>query len=198
MDPLEKLISCLCRLPGLGRRSAERVAVRLARDQGSILNDLVSALNDVKARIRCCSLCGNVTTVDADPCRLCSNPGRESSLLCVVEEPDDIVRIERSGGFRGRYHALMGKISPMKGRGPDDVRIKALLERIDKERFAEVILALSTDVEGDTTAGFIVEMLKGKNVKISRLALGLPSGSGIAYSDPVTLAKAIERRTVDR
>lgn len=197
MEAFEKLIACLSRLPGIGRRSAERMAVRLVRDQSGLLGDMINALKGTKAGIRCCSQCGSVTTIDMEPCRLCASPSRDSSLLCVVEEPDDIVKIERSGGYRGRYHALMGKISPMRGNGPENLRISKLLERVESGGVTEVILALSTDVEGETTAGYIKELLKDNKIKVSRLALGLPSGSAVAYSDPLTIAKAIERRTID-
>jgi len=116
-------------------------------------------------------------------------------VICVVEEPDDIASIEASGGYNGKYHALMGRISPMKGDGPEDLRVKSLIKRIDEEKIDEVILALSTDVEGDSTASYIQELLKEKKVQITRLAYGLPAGSGVMYSDPVTLAKAIKGRT---
>jgi recombination protein RecR len=172
------------------------MAVKLVRNQGGLLGDMINVLNETKTHIRCCSQCGSITTMDMDPCRLCASPSRDSSLLCVVEESDDIVNIERSGGYRGRYHALMGKISPMKGNGPENLRIRKLMERIKSGEFTEVILALSTDVEGETTAGYIRELLKDNKIKVSRLALGLPSGSAVAYSDPLTIAKAIERRTV--
>ena len=141
-----------------------------------------------------CRLCGSVTPLTQNPCRLCSDPGRDGEKLCIVEESDDIALIERSGAFRGRYHALLGRISPMRGEGPSDLRLRTLVERLDQEGFKEVILALSTDVEGDTTASFIHDLLKDRPVKITRLAFGLPAGSGIRYSDPVTLSKAIEGR----
>lgn len=195
MHSLDKLVACLSKLPGIGRRSADRMAMKLVREQDGLLKELIAALEDAGRHVRCCSRCGSVTSVDEEPCRLCTGHDRDSSVLCVVEEPGDIVMIERSGGFHGRYHALMGKISPMKGDGPDNLRIKSLLERIEKEKVEEIILALSTDVEGDSTAGFIADLLKGRKVKVSRLAFGLPAGSGIMYSDPVTLERAIRGRT---
>jgi len=191
---LDKLIACLSRLPGTGRRSAERIAVKLVRNPDNLLRDLIVVLEDVRKNVCCCSRCGSVTSVAEEPCSLCTDAGRDGSLLCVVEDPNDIVMIERSGSYRGRYHALMGKISPMRGNGPENLRVELLLERVEREGFTEVILALSTDVEGDSTAGFIDELLGDKNVKVSRLAFGLPAGSGIMYSDPVTLAKAMEGR----
>ncbi|MDI6773915.1 MAG: recombination mediator RecR [Verrucomicrobiota bacterium] len=194
MTAFERLLSALSRLPGIGRRSAERIAVRLARDRDGIMKELVEALEAARNSLCGCGLCGSVTPLDRNPCRLCSDPGRDSDALCVVEEPDDIALIERSGAFRGRYHALMGRISPMKGEGPADLRLRTLAQRLDREGFKEVILALSTDVEGDTTASFIMELLKGRPIRVTRLAFGLPAGSGIKYSDPLTLAKAIQGR----
>ena len=178
----------------MGRRSAERMAMKLVLDRQGLLPDLVAALELAAKEIRCCSLCGSTTSVSQDPCRLCTSPARDTGILCVVESPSDILLIERSGGFDGRYHALMGKLSPMKGEGIDDLRIKALKRRVRDEGFKEVLLALSTDVEGDSTSAFIAEMLKGSGAKVSRIAFGLPSGSGIMYSDPLTLARAIEGR----
>lgn len=192
---LDRLISCLGRLPGVGRRSAERMAVRLVRDPAGFLDDLIRALQAVQKDICCCSRCGSVTTVDREPCALCTAPNRDGHLLCVVEDPGDVMLLEKSGRFSGRYHALMGKLSPMKGAGPRDLRIKALLTRVQQEEIREVILALSTDMEGDSTASFLAEFLKEHGVKVSRLAFGLPAGSGILYSDPITLGRALDGRT---
>jgi len=193
MDPIDRVESCLAKLPGVGRRSAERMAAKLARDR-ALLDELVSSLGETRDRVRECSRCGSITTVDREPCRLCTDSTREDGVLCVVEDPNDIDLIERSGAFRGRYHALMGTISPMKGSGPDDLRLKSLLKRIAGEKFDEVILALNTDVESEATAGYIAEVLREKGVKVTRLAYGLPAGSGIRYSDPVTLDRAIRGR----
>lgn len=194
MDAFERLVKALRRLPGVGKRSAERMALRIVRDSDGLLRDLSAALRDAGAALTGCSRCGSLTAKDRDPCELCTGAGRDGSVLCIVEEPDDIGVIENSGGFRGRYHALMGKLSPIKGRGPEDLRIRSLVERVKAEDIKEVVLALSTDVEGDSTAHFIAEVLEGKGVKVSRLAFGLPAGSGIRYSDPVTLARAIKGR----
>ena len=193
-DSLDRLSSCLGRLPGIGRRSAERMALKLVRDP-DLLKDMAAAIAAAGKTLICCSRCGSVTSVTDDPCRLCTSPSRDAALLCVVEDPMDIESIEKAGSFRGRYHSLGGRLSPSKGMGPHELRVKALLERIDQEKFEEIILALSTDVEGDSTASFVAEMLKGRKVKISRLAFGLPAGSGIGYSDPVTLARAFKGRT---
>jgi recombination protein RecR len=194
MDAFEKLVKVLRRLPGVGKRSAERMALRIVRDSGGLLDDLTSALKAAGSVLTACSRCGSLTGRDQDPCELCTGASRDGSLICVVEEPDDIAAIEGSGGYRGRYHALMGKLSPIKGKGPEDLRIRSLVKRIQDEGITEVVLALSTDIEGDSTAHFIAEVLEGKDVKVSRLAFGLPAGSGIRYSDPVTLTRAIKGR----
>jgi len=191
---LEKLSGCLVRLPGIGRKSAERMALWLARDRNGLISSLVSALEETRTDVQFCSRCGSVTTVGRDPCLLCVDPMREAHQLCVVENPEDIVSMERAGAFAGRYHALMGKISPMKGEGPGSIRVQALFKRIVAERIEEVILALSTDIEGDATAAYLGEALKRRGVKVTRLAFGLPSGSGIRYSDALTLARAFRGR----
>lgn len=196
MESLDNLCACLSKLPGIGRRSAERMAMKLVRNRDGLLKELIAALEDAGKSIRCCSMCGNITSVENELCRLCTDKNRDGKILCVVEDPNDIIMIERSGGFHGRYHALMGKISPLKGDGPDNLRIESLLERVEKEKFEEIVLALNTDVESDATASFVSDLLKDKDVKVTRLAFGLPAGSGIMYSDPVTLARAIKGRTV--
>lgn len=198
MDSIERLIACLGKLPGVGKRSAERMAVRLLRRRDGLLPDLVAALQEAGRTTCLCSRCGCLTYTEADPCRLCTSPDRDGSVLCVVEDPNDIILIERSGGYRGRYHALMGRISPARGEGPDSLRVSELVARVDREKFQEIILALSTDMEGESTASYLSELLRGKAVKITRLASGLPAGSGIVYADPVTLARAIKGRVKER
>ncbi|MBN1270174.1 MAG: recombination protein RecR [Kiritimatiellae bacterium] len=193
-EPLENLIKTLARLPAIGRRSAERMAMRLVQGRGNLVDDLIAALQDMKASVRCCSKCGSVTTTREDPCRLCTDPRRDDHILCVVENPGDITLIERSGAFRGRYHALMGRISPMEGEGVDNIRVSDLVKRIKAEGVTEVIFALNSDVESDATASFLHDLLVPKGVKVTRIAFGLPAGSGIAYSDPVTLSRAMEGR----
>lgn len=192
--PLERLVACLSRLPGVGRRSAERMAFRLAADEGALARELHAVLGEVSANTRFCTRCGGLTTVAAPECRICTDPARERALLCVVEAPSDIQSLERAGGFNGRYHVLMGKISPMHGEGPDDIRLVSLLKRVEEEGVREVILALNTDVESDATASYIAGLLGRRKVAVSRLAFGLPAGSGVAYSDPVTLARALRGR----
>lgn len=195
MASLDRLSTALSKLPGIGRRSAERMALRLVLDRKQMMSELIAAMDEAQRELCCCSQCGSITSVDSDPCDLCSSPQRDDDVLCVVETPNDIMMIERSGGFHGRYHALMGNLSPMKGNGVSDLRFDVLRERMSSHKFSEVILALSTDVEGDSTAAFITESLKGSGVKVSRLASGLPSGSGIIYSDSLTLSRALDGRT---
>ena len=191
---LNRLSACLAELPGVGRRTAERMALKLARDPKGLLRELDEALRLVAENVQCCTKCGSVTTATENPCRLCTDASRDGSVLCVVEDPHDILTIEKSGGFRGRYHALMGKLSPMNNMGPRDIRMDALVRRLDSEGFQEIVLALNTDVESDATASYIREILRDRKVKLSRIAFGLPAGSGIMYSDAVTLTRAMKGR----
>jgi recombination protein RecR len=192
--PLDKLARCLARLPGVGRRSAERMALALVRDPKSRVEELMQALDETQKSVCLCSRCGGVTAKDEDPCKLCTSPTRDDSVLCVVEEPADIMAIEQSGSFQGRYHALMGRLSPVKGAGPDELRIQALVDRLDGEAIQEIILAVGTDMEGDATANYLSDILKPRGLRVTRLATGMPSGSGIAYSDSTTLTRALQGR----
>ena len=192
--PIEDLEKCLSKLPGLGRRSASRAALALVREPGRLMEPLMAALKSAQGSVRCCSRCGAFTTVDRDPCDCCTDATRDGSVVCVVEEPSDIVSIEASGGFRGRYHALGGKLSPVHHMGPEKLRFAELKDRVVREGIAEVLLAVSTDMDGDATAGYAAEILKGTGAKVTRLAFGLPADSGIAYSDPLTLKRAIANR----
>jgi recombination protein RecR len=194
LPPLDKLIACFSKLPGIGRRSAERMALKLVTDSTGLLKETALALDEVGRQLRCCSRCGALTRQEQDPCRLCTDPARDSAVLCVVEDPADVLQIENAGGFRGRYHVLMGKLSPMQGMGLQHLRLDALNRRLQTEPIEEIILALNTDVESDATAALIRERLAGRNVKISRPAMGIPAGSGVAYSDAVTLARALSAR----
>lgn len=195
MDPLHPLTEALAKLPGIGRRTAERLAVHLARNPSGAARELSAALEGAREKLTACKLCGSVTVKEENPCRLCSDARREDAILCVVEDPSDIALIERSGEYRGRYFALMGKISPMRGEGIGDLRLPALLERAAKTK--EVLLALNCDVESEATASYLRHVISQKlpKTKISRLALGIPAGSAIAFSDPVTLGRAIRGRT---
>lgn len=194
IGPIEELERCLARLPGFGRRSAARAALALVRERARLMEPLQSSLRAAHDTVRCCSRCGAFTTVDRDPCDVCTDATRDGGVVCVVEEPADIVTVESSGAFRGRYHALGGKLSPARKMGPERLRLAELADRVVREGFGEVLLALSTDMEGDATAGYVAEYLKGTGVKITRLAFGLPADSGIAYSDPLTLKRAIIHR----
>jgi recombination protein RecR len=193
-DYLDRLSAQLGRLPGVGRRTAERMALRVARDPKGLLADLEAALREVAEQVRCCSRCGCITTALEDPCALCADPRREGTILCVVEDPSDILLIEKCGGFNGRYHALMGKLSPAGNTGPADLRLDDLLRRVEEEKIREVFLALNTDVESEATCSYIRERLQGRSVRVTRLASGLPAGSGVMYTDSVTLVRAIRGR----
>ncbi len=193
-DALIRLSSLLAKLPGVGRRSADRMAMALMRDQGTLLRDLAFSLQDAATKLKICPQCGSITQADEIPCGLCTDPRRNGKILCVVEDPGDIITIERAGGFQGRYHALMGKISPAKGDGIVQLRLDALLARVAREQVEEIIIALNADVESDATASFIRESLAGRNIRITRLARGIPTGAGVAHADATTLAQAIENR----
>ena len=192
--PLDNLVAALSRLPGIGRRTAERMAMTLVQDQKGLPRILANALLEADDGVVCCERCGNVTLVELNPCALCLAPRRDAHILCVVESPNDIMKIEQSGGFQGRYHALMGKLSPMLGMGVADLRVDQLLQRISDEKITEVIMALGTDVESDATANYLNEIFSAREVSVSRIAFGLPVGSAIEYLDANTLARAMVGR----
>jgi recombination protein RecR len=194
LEPFVRLVAELGRLPGVGRRSAERIAVGLVRDRDGLARRLEDSLSRMRESVRTCENCGNVTATDENPCRLCTDPSRDHHLLCVVEDPGDIVLIERAGSYKGRYHALMGKLSPSKAEGIRSIRLDSMIKRIDQDNVREVILALNTDVESDATVSFLKELLGSRPVKLSRLALGIPVGGGVSYADPVTLSRALDGR----
>ena len=190
--PVQNLITQLARLPGIGKRSAERIALYLLRANGDTNRQLSQAIVDAKAKIRNCSRCGSYT--EKDPCEICDNPRREQSSICVVEGPNDILTLDRAGVHKGVYHALMGRISPLDGVGPDQLRIAALLERAKRDKPTEVILALGADVESEATASHLIAQLKPLGVTVSRIALGLAVGIALETADEVTLARALEGR----
>ena len=199
LPPIEELVADLARLPGLGRRSASRAALALLRERERLLEPLIASLRNARDRVVCCPRCGGFAQVGEVPCRVCTDPLRDAEVVCVVEDPADIVTIESSGAFKGRYHVLGGKLSPVRHSGPERLRFGELRERILDEKFREVLIAVSTDMEGDATAGYLAEMLKDfptaeNRVKVTRLAFGLPADSGVAYSDPLTLRRAILHR----
>jgi recombination protein RecR len=190
--PVHNLITQLARLPGIGKRSAERIALHLLKANGDTNRLLSQAILDAKAKIRNCSRCGSYT--EKDPCEICSDTRRDQSSICVVEGPNDILTLERAGVHRGVYHALMGRISPLDGVGPEQLRIAVLLERAKRDKPTEVILALGADVESEATASYLIEALKPLGVSVSRIALGLAVGSALETADEVTLARALEGR----
>lgn len=194
LAPLDNLVAALSRLPGIGRRTAERMAMALVQDNKGLMRILANALLEADDGITTCERCGNVTLAKENPCGLCTRPRRDAQILCVVESPGDIMKIEESGGFQGRYHALMGRLSPMHGTGAANLRVDKLLQRIPDEGFGEVLIALGSDVESDATASYLKELLAPRGVRISRIAFGLPAGSAIEYSDASTLARAIAGR----
>jgi recombination protein RecR len=190
-EPILQLAESLAQLPGIGPRSADRLALHLAQAEPEAVRRLAQTILTARDKIRACSVCGALT--ENDPCPICSDPRRDSSLICVVERPLDIFALEKSGSFRGKYHVLGGKISPLDGVEPEDLRIKELIARLNSG-VTEVILALSTDVEGDATGFYLAKLLAGKGAKISRIAYGLPAGSGLEFADEVTLTRALEGR----
>ncbi len=194
IEPLQRLITRLARLPGVGRRSAERMAFRLALDTKGLRADLIGALQEVEEQICCCSVCGNLTLKSRDPCAICTDARRDRHLLCVVEDPSGIQQIEAAGSYQGVYHCMMGKLSPMQGQDIPPASVERLLKRIRDDAVREVILAFDSDVESDATASYLHEKLGSAEVRVTRLGFGIPAGSGIAYSDPVTLARALHGR----
>ncbi len=192
-DPIQRLIRELSKLPGIGQKTATRLAFFVLRSPLEQAQGLAKALVEVKERIRLCSVCMNLT--ESDPCELCSDPSRESRLLCVVAHPPDLLSIERTSSFRGRYHVLHGVLSPLQGIGPDDLRIRELINRVTPPSpVEEVILATSPNVEGEATALYLSRALKAVGVRVSRIASGLPIGGDLEYADGITIARAIEVR----
>jgi recombination protein RecR len=187
-----KLIKNLSKLPGIGEKTAERLAIHILRASRREAEQLSQSIIEIKEKVRQCSKCFALS--DTDICNICSNPARTDSMLCVVEQPADMVAIEKSGSFNGLYHILGGTLSPMDGIGPDDIRIKELVTRISHGKIKEVVLATSTNIEGETTAAYIAEQLENYGIKITRIASGVPIGGDLKYVDQVTLKKAMETR----
>jgi recombination protein RecR len=191
-DPLAALIQQLSRLPGVGEKTAARLAFHILRAPPSYAEELARAILDLRQRLRNCSVCCQLT--ESDPCAICSDPRRDASLLCVVALPQDLLAIERTGAFRGRYHVLHGVLSPLDGVGPDELRIDALLARLGTGEVQEVILATSPNVEGDATALYLARLIKPLGIRASRIASGVPIGGELEYADGVTLNRALEGR----
>jgi recombination protein RecR len=189
---VQDLIDELGRLPGIGPKSAQRIAFHILSMDPTDVRRLVETIQTVKERVRFCEVCGNVA--EGDRCRICLDPRRSDEVLCIVEEAKDVVAIERTREFRGRYHVLGGAIDPMAGIGPDDLRIKELLARLGNDAIAEVILATDPNIEGEATATYLARILNPLDVKVTRLASGLPVGGDLEYADEVTLGRAFEGR----
>ena len=189
---VQDLIDELGRLPGVGPKSAQRIAFHLLQADSDDVTRLVTALTEVKAKVRFCEVCGNVA--QAERCRICADPRRDQTSICVVEEPKDVVAIERTREFRGTYHVLGGAISPIDGIGPDDLRVRELLPRLASGEVQEVIIATDPNLEGEATATYLSRLLRDVGVTVSRLASGLPVGGDLEYADEVTLGRAFEGR----
>ena len=192
-DPIRRLVQELSRLPGIGEKTATRLAFHLVRGNRQQVHDLAQALVDVTDKIRLCSVCMNMT--EQDPCVLCSDPRREADTICVVATPSDLIAIDRGGHFRGRFHVLHGLLSPLEGIGPDDIRVAELVRRLGGDPpVREVIIATSPSVDGEATAMYVARVLKPLGVKVSRIATGLPVGGELEYSDQATIARALAGR----
>ena len=191
-EPLARLIEHLQRLPGIGAKSAQRLAYHILRTPRDAADQLCAAVQDVKDRVTYCSTCNNIT--DVDPCAFCTDERRERHVICVVEEPQNVAAIEKTREFRGVYHVLMGALSPLQGIGPDDLKIRGLLTRVGEGGVNEVVLATNPNVEGEATALYLARLLKPLGVRVTRIATGIPVGSDIEYADEVTMSKAMEGR----
>ncbi len=191
-EPVARLIEALQRLPGIGPKTAQRLTFFLLKRPVEEVRELSESLLAMKDRIVSCRTCFNVT--DEDPCRICADPTRDAQLLCVVEEPNDLLAMERTGEYRGRYHVLLGALSPLDGIGPDDLKVKELLVRLEGGGTTEVILATNPNVEGEATALYLAKLFRPLGIRVTRIARGLPVGGDLEYADQVTLSKALEGR----
>jgi recombination protein RecR len=191
-DSINALITALAKLPGVGPRSAERIALHLVQTDPAIVKQLADIILLAREKIQFCTTCGALT--EKSPCPICDDARRDGSLICIVERAVDILSVEKSGTFRGRFHVLGGKISPLDGVEPDDLRIAGLEERLTHEPIKEIIIALGTDVEGDATSSYLAKRLARTGLKISRIGFGLPAGSGLEFADELTLSRALESR----
>jgi recombination protein RecR len=191
-EPIEKLIDEFRKLPGIGAKGAQRLAYSILRRSKDDAERLSRAILEVKEKIRYCSRCNNFS--DRDPCGYCSNGARSGDVICVVEEPNDILAVEKTREYHGQYHVLHGVLSPINGIGPEDLKLKNLLERLREGNVREIILATNPNVEGEATAIYLAKLLKPIGVKVSRIALGLPVGSDLEFADEVTMSKALEHR----
>ena len=191
-EPLAKLVEQLQRLPGIGAKSAQRLAFHILKTPREEIDRLAAAMMEVKDRVTYCSVCSNIT--DTDPCFFCTDNGRDKRVICVVEEPENVTAVEKTRDFRGMYHVLMGALSPLHGVGPDDLKVKELLTRVGAGTVEEVILATNPNVEGEATAIYLAKLLKPLGVRVTRIAMGVPVGSDLEYADEFTMHKAMEGR----
>jgi recombination protein RecR len=191
-EPISSLIGALAKLPGIGPRSAERIALHIVQAESGAVRQLADTILNARERVQFCSVCGALT--EQSPCGICSDPRRDGALVCVIERPVDIISIEKSATFRGKFHVLGGKISPLNGVEPDDLRIAELEKRLEHEPIKEVVIALGTDVEGDATTFYLAKRLEREGLKITRIAHGLPAGTGLEFADELTLSRALEGR----
>lgn len=192
--PVVRLIEAFSRLPGVGPKTASRLTFHLLRSPEEESRELAQAVRSLRADTTICSVCFNITSKGEDPCAVCADPQREPGMLCVVEEPLDVLAIERTGLYRGRYHVLHGAISPVEGIGPADLRLEELEQRLGREGIDEIIVATNPTMEGEATAMYIKQRLSGAGVRLSRLARGLPSGGDLEYADTTTLSRALDGR----
>lgn len=192
MNAIEALVAELARLPGIGRKTAQRLTFHLLQQPTEQLERLAAALRTVAERVHACGVCGNLT--EAEPCEICSDPRRDGAVLCVVEDPSSLTVVDRATGFRGRYHVLGGRLSPLDGVGPESLRLDQLVRRVEQDQVREVILATNPSMEGEVTATYIQQLLAGREVRVTRLARGLPMGGDLEYVDGVTIAHALSAR----
>lgn len=193
-EPIQKLINAFERLPGIGPKSASRLAFYLLRAPDEVSQDLSEALDGLKGKVSFCEECFNITEAGRTRCEICENPKRPGTLICVVEEALDVLALERTGAYNGRYHVLHGVLSPIEGVGPDDIKIKPLIERVAKGEVREVILATNPSMEGDATALYLQQQLRPYGIQVTRLARGLPMGGDLEYADQNTILKALSGR----
>jgi len=191
-DSIEKLIDSLIKLPGIGRRSAERIVTYILGASRDEIKNLSEAINKVKDNVRFCRTCNNLS--EEELCKICQDSRRKKDTICIVEKPSDVTAIEKAGNFNGVYHVLLGSISPLEGKGPSDLKIEGLLSRIKENNVKEIIIATDADTEGETTAIYLTRLMKPLGVNLSRIGLGLPVGSNLEYADSSTLSKAMESR----
>lgn len=193
-EPVQRLIDAFSRLPGIGPKTASRLTFYLLRSAEPLSHDLAEALKDLKENTGYCQQCHNITTADRTLCEICDHPQRDPSLICVVEEPLDVLALERTGGFQGHYHVLHGALSPIEGIGPDDIKISELVQRVQNGGIEEIIIATNPSMEGDATAMYLSQQLARFGVRITRLARGLPIGGDLEYADQNTLLRALSGR----